>query len=57
MVFSIGGLIIFYGIEGNPVGIRFGMTFSKMFTGFMCFTILRARSACARRLQGGIQDA
>ena len=48
MVFSIGGLIIFYGIEGNPVSIRFGMTFSKMFTGFMCFTTIFAGTLSLR---------
>ena len=42
MVFSIGGLIIFYIIEGHPLSIRFGLTFSKMFTGFMCFTTIFA---------------
>ncbi len=42
MVFSIGGLIVFYGIEGNPFNIRFGLTFTKMFTGFMCFTTIFA---------------
>ncbi len=48
MVFSIGGLIVFYLIEGNPLSARFGDTFTKMFTGFMCFTTLFAGTLSLR---------
>jgi O-antigen ligase len=48
MVFSIGGLIIFYGIEGNPFSTRFGETFVKMYTGFMCFTTIFAGTLSLR---------
>ncbi|MDD4356756.1 MAG: O-antigen ligase family protein [Smithellaceae bacterium] len=42
MLFSVGGLIVFYGIEGNSFSTRFGQTFAKMYTGFMCFTTIFA---------------
>ena len=48
MVFSIGGLIVFYLIEGSPLSARFGDTFTKMFTGFMCFTTLFAGTLSLR---------
>ncbi|PKN83271.1 MAG: hypothetical protein CVU51_12775 [Deltaproteobacteria bacterium HGW-Deltaproteobacteria-1] len=48
MVFSIGGIIVFYLIEGNPLSARFGDTFTKMFTGFMCFTTLFAGTLSLR---------
>ena len=41
-VFSIGGMILFYGIEGHPIQTRFGLTFKEMYIGFMCFTTLFA---------------
>ena len=48
MVFSIFGLILFYLIEGNPLSVRFGQTFTKMYTGFMCFTTLFAGTLSLR---------
>ncbi len=48
MVFSIGGIIVFYLIEGNSLSARFGDTFTKMFTGFMCFTTLFAGTLSLR---------
>ncbi len=41
-VFSVGGMILFYGIEGHPLQARFGLTFKEMYTGFMCFTTIFA---------------
>jgi O-antigen ligase len=41
-VFVIGGIIIFYFIEGNPFHVRFGQNFRAMYTGFMCFTTVFA---------------
>ena len=41
-VFSVGGMILFYGIEGHPLQTRFGLTFKEMYTGFMCFTTIFA---------------
>lgn len=50
MVFSVVGLIVFYGIEGNPLSTRFGQTSGKMFTGFMCFTTIFAAILSLRGL-------
>jgi O-antigen ligase len=36
-VFSAGGMIIFYLIEGHSISTRFGLNFKHMFTGFNCF--------------------
>ncbi len=41
VIFSVGGMILFYCIEGNPFSTRFGESsfhFQEMYTGFMCFT-------------------
>jgi len=36
-LFAVGGLILFYVIEGHAISDRFGLSFRKMYTGFMCF--------------------
>ncbi len=41
-IFSIGGIILYYFIEGHSFNERFGLTFKEMFTGWMCFTTIFA---------------
>ncbi|MFO7570817.1 MAG: O-antigen ligase family protein [Smithellaceae bacterium] len=50
MIFSIGGLILFYGIEGHTITTRFGKTFKEMYIGFMCFTTVFAAVLSLHRL-------
>ncbi len=42
MTFAIGGIILYYFIEGHHFHERFGRTFKEMYTGFMCFTTVFA---------------
>ena len=51
VIFSIGGLILFYCVEGNPLNARFGESsfhFQEMYTGFMCFTTIFAGTLSLR---------
>ena len=51
MVFSIGGIIVFYYIEGHSFSARFGESsfhFQEMYTGFMCFTTIIAGTLSLR---------
>jgi O-antigen ligase len=51
VIFSIGGIILFYYIEGNPFSTRFGESsfhFQEMYTGFMCFTTIFAGTLSLR---------
>jgi O-antigen ligase len=41
-IFSIGGIILYYFIEGHAFNERFGVTFKEMYTGWMCFTTVFA---------------
>jgi len=41
-IFSIGGIILYYFIEGHSFNERFGLSFKEMFTGWMCFTTVFA---------------
>ncbi len=41
-IFSIGGIILYYFIEGHSFNERFGLSFKEMFTGWMCFTTIFA---------------
>ncbi len=51
MIFAVGGIIVFYYIEGNPFSARFGessLHFQEMYTGFMCFTTIFAGTLSLR---------
>lgn len=50
MLFSVGGFILFYGIEGHSITARFGRTFKEMYVGFMCFTTVFAAALSLYRL-------
>jgi O-antigen ligase len=47
-IFSVGGIILYYFIEGHFFHERFGLTFKEMYCGFMCFTTIFAATLSLR---------
>ena len=47
-IFSIGGIILYYFIEGHAFHERFGLTFNEMQTAFMAFTTVFAATLSLR---------
>lgn len=41
-LFSFGGIIVYYFIQGHALDERFGLTFKEMYTGWICFTTIFA---------------
>jgi len=49
-IFSIGGIILYYFIEGHAFSERFGVTFKEMYTGWMCFTTVFAATISLQKM-------